>query len=305
MRRNLYKPDTGLAARMFFVMFLLAALYLAFVVVLVEVGASYTFIIVFVAIMLAVQYYFSDRLVLASVGARVVERDEAPQLHDIVDRLVAMAGMPKPRLAIVQSHVPNAFATGRDPQHAVVAVTSSLLNRLEPNEIEAVLGHELTHIRNRDATVITLASFFATVAFFVMRSGMFYGMFGGFGRRRGRDGGASAIVLVYLASLIVWVISFFLIRALSRYREYAADRGSAIITGAPSALAAALQKISGDMARIPDRDLREVQGLNAFFILPAVSGQSLMELLSTHPSLEHRLERLRRMQAQMEGLGPR
>ena len=304
MRRGLYGSDTELSVRMFIVMFLLAALYIGFLVVLFSIGVDYTLLILIAAVMLGGQYFFSDQIVLASVGARTVDRREAPDLHDMVDRLVAMADMPKPRLAVINSSVPNAFATGRSPAHSVVAVTTGLLNRLEPNEVEAVLAHELTHIRNRDAMVITLASFFATVAFFIMRSGMFYGMYGGFGRRRDRGGG-SAIVLIYLASLVVWLISFFLIRALSRYREFAADRGSAVITGAPSALAAALRKISGDMARIPDRDLREVQGLNAFFIVPAISGRSIMELFSTHPSLERRLERLRRLQVDMEGLGPR
>ncbi len=303
MRRGVFRPDTQLTVRMFIVMVLLAALYLAFLVVLFEVGLDYSLLILIAAIMLGGQYFFSDRLVLASVGARTVDRREAPELHDMVDRLVAMADLPKPRLAVVPSHVPNAFATGRDPSHSVVAVTTGLLDRLEPDEVEAVLAHELSHVKNRDAMVITLASFFATVAFFIMRSGMFFGMYGGYGRRRDRNG--SAIALIYLASLVVWVVSFFLIRALSRYREFAADRGSAIITGAPSALAAALQKISGEMARIPQRDLREVEGLNAFFIIPAITGHSLLELFSTHPSLERRLERLRRLQAEMEGLGPR
>lgn len=300
MRRAIFKPDIGLSVRMFITMFLLAALYLAFLVFLWQVGLDYSFLIIFALIMLGAQYFFSDQLVLRTMGAREVSSQQAPKLHGMVERLVAMADMPKPRLAIVDSHMPNAFATGRDPQHSVVAVTTGLLNRLDDHEVEAVLAHELSHIKNRDAMVITLASFLATVAFFVMRSGMFYGMYGGMGRRRGRDGGGGGIILVYFASLVVWVISYFLIRLLSRYREYAADRGSAIVTGAPSALASALRKISGDMARIPNRDLREVQGFNAFFIIPAISGQSLMELFSTHPSLENRLKRLERLQQEIE-----
>ncbi|MCL5110734.1 MAG: zinc metalloprotease HtpX [Chloroflexi bacterium] len=304
MRRSLYGRDTELSVRMFIVMFLLAALYLAFVFVLYQAGLGYSTIIVIAAILLAAQYYFSDKLVLLSLGAQVVDEHQAPELHAVVTRLSAMADLPKPRVAIIRTDVPNALATGRDPQHAVVAVTTGLMQRLDENELEGVLAHELTHIKNRDATVITLASFFATVAFFVMRSGFFLGMFGGgYGRRRDQNGGG--LVLIYLASLIVWVISFFLIRALSRYREYAADRGSAIITGAPSTLASALMKISGQMARIPQRDLREVEGMNAFFIVPAAVGNSFTELLSTHPSLEHRLARLSRLQEQMEGLGPR
>ncbi|MDA8220031.1 MAG: zinc metalloprotease HtpX [Dehalococcoidales bacterium] len=304
MRNRVFRPDTELTVRMFVVMLLLAALYIGFLFVLWEVGLSYSALIVIAAVLLGLQYYFSDRLVLASMRAHVVDRQQAPQLHGMVDRLVAMADLPKPRIAIVDSRVPNAFATGRNPRNSVVAVTTGLVNRLDEEEVEAVLAHELTHIKNRDSTVLTLASFFATVAFFVMRSGLFFGMYGGgFGRRRGgRDGGgAGAIVIIYIASLIVWAISFVLIRTLSRYREFAADRGSAIITGAPSTLASALRKISGDMGRIPTQDLREMQGMNAFFIIPAVSGQSIMELFSTHPSLEKRLERLERMQREMEG----
>ncbi|MHB1416090.1 MAG: zinc metalloprotease HtpX [Chloroflexota bacterium] len=304
MRNRVFRPDTELTVRMFVVMFLLAALYIGFLVVLWEVGLSYSALIVIAAVLLGLQYYYSDRLVLASMRAHVVDRQQAPQLHSAVDRLVAMADLPKPRIAIVDSRVPNAFATGRNPRNSVVAVTTGLVNRLDEEEVGAVLAHELTHIKNRDSTVLTLASFFATVAFFVMRSGLFFGMYGGgFGRRRGgRDGGgAGAIVIIYIASLIVWAVSFVLIRTLSRYREFAADRGSAIITGAPSTLASALRKISGDMGRIPTQDLREMQGMNAFFIIPAVSGQSIMELFSTHPSLEKRLERLDRMQREMEG----
>ncbi|MHB1005447.1 MAG: zinc metalloprotease HtpX [Chloroflexota bacterium] len=299
--RGVYGRDTELSVRMFFVLFMLAALYLAFIAVFFYAGVDYSAILIVAVVLLGIQYFFSDQLVLTSMGARVVSPEQAPELHDIIDRLSQMADLPKPKVAVVDNPMPNAFATGRDPNHSVVAVTTGLLNRLERDEIMSVLGHELSHVKNRDAMVMTLASFFATVAFFVMRSGMFFG--GGYGRRRDRGGGGLA--LIYLASLVVWLISWVLIRALSRYREYAADRGSAIITGAPMTLATALQKISGDMARIPDRDLREVQGMNAFFIIPAISGQSVMELFSTHPSLQHRLDRLTRLQQQMEGSGPR
>lgn len=301
MRSSIYGRDTELSVRMFVVVFLLAALYLAFLVVLFQAGVDGVTMIVIAAVLLGAQYFFSDQIVLASMRARVVDRDQAPQLHDLVERLVAMADMPKPRIAVVDSPVPNAFATGRNPRNSVVAVTTGLLERLDQPEVEAVLAHELSHVKNRDATVITVASFFATVAMFILRARFLYG-FGG-GRRR--DGGAGAIAVVYLASILVWLISYFLIRALSRYREYAADRGSAMITGAPMTLASALQKISGDMARIPQKDLREVQGMNAFFIVPAVTGQSVLELFSTHPSVEKRIERLYRLQQQMEGLGPR
>ncbi|WP_258360057.1 zinc metalloprotease HtpX [Moorella sulfitireducens (nom. illeg.)] len=295
MRRQL-GSDAGLTARMFLTMFLLAAVYLFFLAVLWQAGVSYTGIILFVGIMLAVQYYFSDRMVLWSMGAREVSPAEAPELHALVERLAALADLPKPRVAIVPTSMPNAFATGRSPKHAVVAVTTGIMQRLTTAELEAVLGHELSHIKNRDMTVLTLASFFATVASFIMQHFFYWG--GAFGGRD-REGRNNAMV-VYLASLVVWVISFFLIRALSRYREFAADRGAAILTGSPGQLASALVKISGSMARIPDRDLRQAEAFNAFFIIPALSGNSLMELLSTHPSLERRLAYLRKLEREME-----
>jgi heat shock protein HtpX len=230
------------------------------------------------------------------MGAHEVNERQAPELHDMVERLCAVMGLPKPRIAIADNDVPNAFATGRGPKSAVVCFTTGLLDRLTRSELEAVVAHELSHVRNRDVLVITLASFFATVAQFIMR----FAMFGAIGDRRDRSGGSMAIV--YVASILVWIISFFLIRALSRYRELAADRGAAIVTGAPSTLASALMRISGTMARIPQRDLRQVEGLNAFFIIPAISGSSFSELFSTHPSLERRLEQLRQLQQQMEGV---
>lgn len=297
MRTRWYGRNTGLTVRMFVTMFLLFAVYLGFLAILFWAGAGYITIAVVGGVLLLVQYFYSDRLVLWSLGARIVSPEEAPQLHGTVDRLVALADLPKPKVAIVDSEVPNALATGRNQRNSVVAVTRGLMERLDPPELEAVLAHELTHVKNRDMTVITIASFLSTVAFFVMRNFAFMGFYGG----RRRDGGASAFALVYLASLLVWLISFFLIRVLSRYREYAADRGSAIITGAPSQLGSALLKISGTMQRIPQRDLREVEGMNAFFIFPAITGGSVMELFSTHPSLEHRLARLERMQQEMEG----
>ncbi|GAW92327.1 zinc metalloprotease HtpX [Calderihabitans maritimus] len=291
------KADFGLSARMFLTMFLLAAVYLFFVVVLMQAGAGTTTIIFFVGLMLAAQYYFSDKLILWSMGAKEVSRGEAPELHAMVERLAAMADLPKPRIAVVHTPVPNAFATGRNPQNAVVAVTTGIMQQLDPPELEAVLAHELSHIKHRDVAVITIASFFATVASFIVRQAFYWGI------PMGRDddrGGPNAFMLVYLASLLVWVISFFLIRALSRYREYAADRGAAILTGAPSQLASALIKISGVMNRIPTRDLREAEAFNAFFIIPAVSRGSLMELLSTHPSLENRLAYLRRLEQELK-----
>ncbi|CEP67389.1 Peptidase M48 [Moorella glycerini] len=295
MRRQL-GSDAGLTARMFLTMFLLAALYLFFLAVLWQAGVSYTGIIIFVGIMLAVQYYFSDRMVLWSMGAREVSPREAPELHALVERLAALADLPKPRVAIVDTPMPNAFATGRNPANAVVAVTTGILERLDPPELEAVLGHELSHIKNRDMTVLTLASFFATVASFIVQNFFYWG--GAFG---GRDRDErNNTMLVYLVSLVVWLVSYFLIRALSRYREFAADRGSAILTGSPGQLASALVKISSSMARIPDRDLRQAEAFNAFFIIPALNGNSIMELFSTHPSLERRLAYLRKLEREME-----
>ena len=296
MNRKAIGRDTGLTVRMFLTMFLLAALYLAFVFVLVRAGVGIIFVALIAGGLLVVQYYLSDTLVLASVGARVVTAQEEPELHAIVGKLAATADLPMPRVAVVNSNIPNAFATGRNPRHAVVAVTSALLQRLPPQELEAVLGHELTHVKNRDMAVITVASFFATVAAFLVQQFMFWGIFDE------EDSRSNYTWLIYLASILVWLISYFLINALSRYREYAADRGSAILTGSPSQLESALTRISGQMERIPNRDLRQAERLNAFYIIPAVSRQSLMELFSTHPSLEHRLAQLQRIERQMEGV---
>jgi len=298
LRRQI-KPDKGLQARMFLTMFLLAALYLFFGLVLWQAGVGYVGMAAVIGAMLVAQYYFSDRLVLWSMGAEEVSPREAPELHALVERLAALADIPKPRVAIVRTPLPNAFATGRSPAHAVVAVTTGLLERLNAPELEAVLAHELSHIRNRDVAVMTIASFFATVASFLVQQFYYWGWWG-YGHREGREGRGAAM-FVYLVSLVVWIISYFLINALSRYREFAADRGSALLTGAPGQLASALIKISGVIQRIPTRDLRQAEALNAFFIVPALRGDSLLELFSTHPSLERRLEYLRRLERTMEG----
>lgn len=282
-------------------MFLLTAVYLLFMAVLVSAGFNWVSILVIAAILAGVQYFGSAWLALKSMGAQVVSPEQAPELHAIVDRLSQLANIPKPQVAIADNPVPNAFATGRSPKHAVVAVTTGLTARLDPAELEAVLAHELSHVRNRDVMVMTLASFFAVVAQLLTRSFLWGGMMGGgYGRRDRR--GEGNVAIIYLASILVWVISFFLIRAISRYREYAADRGASILTGAPTHLMSALVKISGVMQRIPERDLREVQTMNAFFIIPAAHRESIGELFSTHPTLEHRLERLRELSRQMEGL---
>ena len=291
--------DGGLQVRMLVTIFLLGAVYVFFLAALWSLGAGAMTMVVFAVILLGAQYFFSDKMILWSMGAKEVTPEQAPDLHAMVERLAAMADMPKPRVAIVEHAMPNAFATGRDPKHAVVAVTTGLVHQLNRQELEAVLAHELSHVKNRDVMVITLASFFSTLAFMIMRLGFYMGLFGGFGGR-GRDSSGMAIMMVYFVALLVWIVSFFLIRALSRYREYAADRGSAALTGAPSHLSSALLKISGRMQRIPQDDLRQVEGANAFFIMPALSKNSLMELISTHPSLENRLKRLAALEQQME-----
>ena len=302
-RRMAVTADVGLTARMFLTMALLAAVYLFFVSVLLSYGVDTVSLILIVGLMLLAQVYLSDRLVLWSTGAREVSPREAPELHELVGRLAAMADIPKPRVAIVPTPIPNAFATGRSPRHAVVAVTSGLMERLNKAEVEAVLAHEISHIRHRDVAVITIASFFATVAAFLVRQMMWWGWWGvpGGGRRDDRQGGANAWFVIYLVSLVVYFVSYLLIRALSRYREYAADRGAAYLTGAPSNLASALIKISGVMQRIPAEDLRQAEALNAFFIIPALKGSAIAELFSTHPSLENRLAYLRRLEQELRG----
>jgi heat shock protein HtpX len=230
----------------------------------------------------------------------VVERDQAPELHAMVERLCAMTDLPKPKIAIVDTDVPNAFATGRNPKHAAVAVTNGLWRRLEPEEIEGVLAHELTHVINRDVLVMTIASFFAMLAALLTRFGLYAGMFGGWGGSRDNNNNSAPVWLIVLAvSIATYAISFVLIRTISRYREYAADRGSAVITGAPEHLMSALQKISSEMFRIPQRDLREVEGMNAFFIIPASVKQRSAELFMDHPPLEKRLARLAEIAREM------
>ncbi len=243
-----------------------------------------------------VQYWTSDKLALRASGAKVVSADDAPELHAMVERLCAMAGLPKPRIAVVPSDVPNAFATGRNPKHAAVAVTEGLWRRLEPQEIEAVLAHELSHIANRDVLIMTVASFFAMLAAMLTRWGLYFGMWGGGGfgggRRDSNNNQVPVWLIVFAVSVITYAISFILIRTISRYREYAADRGSALITGAPEHLMSALQKIAGDIAQIPQRDLREVAGMNAFFIIPTNWRQQAGELFMDHPPMEKRLAAL-------------
>jgi heat shock protein HtpX len=243
------------------------------------------------------QYFTSDKLALKASGAKVVERDEAPELHDMVERLCAMADLPKPRVAIIDTDVPNAFATGRSPKHAAVAVTRGLWERLEPREIEGVLAHELSHIANRDVLIMTVASFFAMLAGLLTRFGLYSGMFGG---GRGRDNNQVPVwLIVLLVSVVTYFLSQILILAISRYREFAADRGSALMTGAPEHLMSALQKISSGITQIPQQDLRQVEGMNAFFIIPTNWRSRGGELFMTHPPLEKRLAALAEISREM------
>ncbi|HDN65814.1 MAG TPA: zinc metalloprotease HtpX [Methanosarcinales archaeon] len=287
-----WQRDYGLSIRMFLTMFMLFVVYIAFIGVLSYLGLPLITILLVAGVMLFAQYYFSDKMVLYSTGARVVTESEEPGLHEIVSRLCIEADLPKPRIAVVDSNIPNAFATGRSPKKALVAVTTGLTQRLDRNEVAAVLAHELTHVKNRDVMVLTIASFFSTIAFFLVRYLIF---FGGGNRREGGQ-----IMIAWLASIAVWIVSYLLIRALSRYREFAADRGAAIITGHPSHLVSALMKISGSMDRVPTDDLRKAEGMNAFYIIPAISKSSIMALFSTHPPLKKRVAALEKISREME-----
>jgi heat shock protein HtpX len=298
MKRRSYGRDAGLSLRIVLTTTLLGLLYVVFAVVLFQVlNVGLVPMLLIVVGLAFFQYYTSDKLALRAAGAKIVERDEAPQLHDMIERLCAMADLPKPRVAIIDTDVPNAFATGRSPKHAAVAVTRGLWQRLEPQEVEGVLAHELSHVANRDVLIMTVASFFAMLAGLLTRFGLYSGMFGG---GRSRDNNSVPVwLIVLLVSVVTYFLSQILILAISRYREFAADRGSALITGAPEHLMSALQKISSDMFRIPQRDLREVEGLNAFFIIPANVKGSFSSLFQTHPPLEKRLAALAEIAREM------
>jgi heat shock protein HtpX len=300
MKRKTYGRDAGLTLRMILTSGLLGLLYVLFAVVLFSVLNAGLWLMLVIVIGLALfQYFTSDKIALAAAGAKVVSRDEAPDLHETVERLCAMADLPKPRVAVVDTDVPNAFATGRNPKHAVVAVTTGLWRRLDPKEIEAVLAHELSHIANRDVLIMTVASFFAMVAALLTRFGLYAGMWGGGSSRDNNNNAIPVWLIVLLVSIVTYALSYILIRTISRYREYAADRGSALITGAPEYLMSALQRISSDMMRIPQRDLREVAGMNAFFIIPTSVRERTAELFMDHPPLEKRLAALAEVAREM------
>lgn len=293
-----FQSDRRLTARMTVTLFLLGLLYLAFVAALIVLLKSWVLVVVIAAAFLGAQYWFSDRIALYAMRGRVVEREEYPQLHGVVDRLSAVADMPKPLVAVSELEMPNAFATGRNADHAVLCVTTGLLRRLEADELEGVLAHELSHVAHKDVAVITVASFLGVIAGLIVRFA-FYSQF--FGVRGRKDQNTVVIFMTVLAvSAAVYALSFLLIRALSRYRELAADRAAALLTGRPSALASALTKVTGDIARIPTKDLRSAQAFNAFYFTPALGATPGLErLFSTHPSLDQRLEQLGRISAEL------
>lgn len=297
-RRSSFGKDTGLQIRMLMTMFLLGLVYVVLVGVLFAVGAGAVTIAIVAGALLFFQLFTSDKIALATLGAKEVSPQEEPELHGIIERLCVQADLPKPRVYVMDTPMPNAFAMGRSQKKATVCATTGILRMLDSSELEGVMAHELTHVINRDVMVMTLASFFASLAAMIIQFSFFFGGFGGYGRSREEEAG---IELVMLVSILVYAISFLLLQALSRYREFAADRGSAVLTGRPSALASALLKISGTMERIPREDLRRAEGMSAFFIVPARAKQSLMNLFSDHPSLEKRLAALARLEAQLQG----
>lgn len=290
-RPTSFGKDTGLQIRMATTMLLLGAVYVALGAVLFLFLESAIFMIVILGGLAALQFFTSDKLALAAMGARVVTPQEAPQLHAMIERLCVQADLPKPKIAVANTHMPNAFAMGRSPKNATVCATTGIMELLTPAELEGVMAHELSHIANRDVMIMTVASFFATIAAYIVQFGFFFG-----GSSSDDDDSPSFLVL-FLVSMVVYFVSFLLIQALSRYREFAADRGAALITGRPSALSSALYKISSGMAQIPKQDLRSASELNAFFIFPT----SIGGLFATHPPMEKRIEALSRLEAQLQG----
>ncbi len=293
-QKTSFGRDPGLQARMLLTMFLLGLLYVAFVGVLFAAGAQAITMVVVVGALTLAQLLFSDKLALRSMGAKEVSPDEAPGLHAMIDRLCIQADLPKPKIAVADTDVPNAFAMGRSQKSATVCATTGIMRRLSPAELEGVMAHELSHVKNRDVMIMTIVSFFASVASMIMQFAFFFG---------GDDEDGAPVILILAVSFAVYAISFFLMLALSRYREFVADRGAALITGRPSALSSALMKISGAMESIPQRDLRSAEELNAFFIIPASAKGSLKSLFATHPPMEKRIERLNELERQLQASG--
>ena len=304
MARTRFRPDRGLSARMLLTAFLLGLVYAVFVAALVVLLKSVALVVAIAGGVLFAQYWFSDRIALFAMHGRIVTPAEAPELHAVVDRLCALADMPKPKVAIADVDLPNAFATGRSTRRAVLCVTTGMLRRLDTEELQGVLAHELSHVAHRDVAVMTVASFLGVLAGLVTRFAFYAEIFGGGSGRDRRDDSdqntGAVIALVMLVSAVVYAVSFLLIRVLSRYRELCADRSGAFLTGRPSALASALVKVSGEMGRIPTRDLRATEAFNAFFFAPALAqGSSLSSLFSTHPPLDRRLAQLAAISAEL------
>jgi heat shock protein HtpX len=289
--RAVFKRDTGLQTRMLITMFLMGLLYVVFAFVLFSLGAGIGIMVVFCAGLLLAQLFLSDKIALASMGAKVVTPEQAPGLHAMIEKLCIQADLPKPRIAVADTPVPNAFAMGRSKKSAVVCATTGIMNTLTPTELEGVMAHELSHVKNRDVLIMTMASFFASLASMIAQFAFFFGS---------SDDDTPAGMIVFLVSILVYVISFFLMLALSRYREFTADRGAALITGRPSALASALQKISAQMQKTPQQDLRAAESMNAFFIVPASVKGSLKTIFMTHPPMEKRIERLMEYERQLQ-----
>ena len=286
--------DSGLQARMLLTMFLLGLVYVVFVGVLFAAGVNAGFIVIVAVGLAAAQLFTSDKLALHAMGGRIVTPQEAPELHAMIERLCIQADLPKPKIAVAQTDMPNAFALGRSQKAATVCATTGIMNLLSPAELEGVMAHELTHVKNRDVMIMTIASFFASVASMILQFGFFFGGGGD------SDDDSPGIFAVIAVSALVYAVSFFLMMALSRYREFSADRGAALITGRPSALASALQKIASGMGRLPQKDLRVASEMNAFFIFPAGAKNSIMGLFATHPPMEKRIEALARLEAELQ-----
>jgi heat shock protein HtpX len=292
-QRAVFGRDIGLQTRMLVTLFLLGLLYTGLVVALLAAGAGVAIMAVVIAGLTLAQFFLSDKLALAAMGAKEVTPEQAPGLHAMIDRLCVQADLPKPKVAVADMEVPNAFAMGRSQKKATVCATTGIMKTLSPAELEGVMAHELAHVKNRDVLIMTVASFFASVAAMILQFGLFFG--GG-----DDDDGAPAFLVVLLVSFVVYIVSFFLMLALSRYREFSADRGAALVTGRPSALSSALVKISGAMERVPTQDLRETERMNAFFIVPTSVKGAIQTIFSTHPPMEKRIERLNQLEAQLQ-----
>src|SRR5215213_9960716 len=298
-QRAVFPRDPGLQARMLLTLFLLGLLYVVFIAVLLQAGAGLVTVVVVIGALSLAQLFFSDKLALSAMGAKVVSPQEAPGLHAMIEKLCIQADLPKPRIAVADTEVPNAFATGRSQKSATVCATTGIMRTLSPSELEGVMAHELAHVKHRDVLIMTIASFFASLAATILQFGFFFG-----GGGMDSDDDNPSFLVILLVSFVVYVVSFFLMMALSRYREFAADRGSAIVTGRPSALASALVKISSQVQRLPQRDLREAERLermNAFFIVPVRVKSALQSLFSTHPPMEKRIERLQQLERSLQG----